>query len=147
MKDSHDFLDKLRGKWNLTGEMGKIELHQEVSARWVLGHQYISLYCKSIADDENPTADYEALYHIGYNPDEDLFIFHLLDTTGVPIVCNVGLGRRDGNHIPFVFEYQDGNFINDLTWHPAERRWTFRQEYQENGKLRLFAEKVMQKAT
>ena len=49
---------------------------------------------------EMPTAEgttpYEALYHIGYNEQQDVYVLHLLDTFGVGATCNVGVGKRGG---------------------------------------------------
>ncbi|MEJ2013419.1 MAG: hypothetical protein P8X64_14490 [Anaerolineales bacterium] len=145
MEDGRAFLENLIGDWMLNGDMRDVRLQQEVKARWVLGHKYVSMHFKSTTPDDNPTSQYEAIYHIGFNADEDLYVFHLLDTTDVPVICDMGLGKRDGNRIPFLFDYEGTMFINVLTWHPDEVRWTFDQEYEEGGELSLFARKEMVK--
>jgi hypothetical protein len=67
MDDSHAFLDRLKGKWELTGEMGEVELHQLVAADWTLGGKFMRMYFTSVTGEGNPTAGYEAVYYIGYN--------------------------------------------------------------------------------
>ena len=143
MKDTHDFLDHLVGQWLLTGKMGEVPLRQEVSARWTLGGNFLWIYFKSIAPEDNPTASYEAVYHLGFNEDEQLFVMHLLDTTEVPTECAMGLGRREGNSIPFLFEYGQTPFTNTFTWHPDRGIWSFLQSYEEDGRQKIFAEKEM----
>jgi hypothetical protein len=59
----------------------------------------------------------------------------------------MGRGKRKGNKISFLFEYGETQFFNILTWHPEDSSWTFRQEYQEEGQLRVFAHKEMVKLT
>ena len=143
MEEDRSFLDNLIGDWVLTGFMGNVKLQQDVEARWVLGHRYVSMYFNSTTPEDNPTSNYEALYHIGFNTDENLYVFHLFDTSDVPIKCDMGLGKREGNRIPFLFDYDGTNFFNILIWHPDERKWTFVQEYEEDGKIKLFAKKSM----
>ncbi|MGA9533743.1 MAG: DUF1579 family protein [Anaerolineales bacterium] len=143
MEDAHEFLNRLVGEWMLTGEMGEVELRQHVQARWVLGNRFLWMHCKSETGPDNPTADYEAIYHFGYNRAESLFVMHLLDTTEVPTTCVLGRGRRDGDHVPFLFEYGDTDFFNTLSWYPERDAWTFHQTYREDGEVRTFATKEL----
>lgn len=143
MDDAYSFLNNLIGQWLLTGHMGEVELRQEITARWVLGNRYLEMVCKSITDESNPTSDYEAVYHIGFNETERIFVMHLLDTTEVPINCIVGLGRRQGNSIPFQFAYSKGEFLNSFTWNPEQESWSFQQTYEEGGETKTFATKQM----
>lgn len=140
-----DFLNGLVGKWLLTGMMGDVPLRQRVSADWTLGKKYLRMYCKSVTRKDNPTWDYEAVYHIGYSESEDLFVFHLLDTTDVPIECVVGTGRREGNGISFLFRYGDSRFNNTLTHLAGQDEWRFLQTYEEDGEIHTFATKEMRR--
>lgn len=72
-----------------------------------------------------------------------MFVMHLLDTTEIPTECVMGLGRREGNSIPFLFEYGQTPFTNTFTWHPDRDSWSFVQTYEEDGQQRVFAEKEM----
>lgn len=138
-----DFLNNLVGRWSLTGNMGEVDLHQEVDCAWTLGNRFLWMYFKSTAPEDNPTSSYEAVYHIGFNENEDLYVMHLLDTTEVSVECVVGRGRREGHRIPFLFEYEDTDFFNVLGWEPQEEKWTFRQTFEEEVALKIFAEKEM----
>jgi hypothetical protein len=137
------FLKPMVGRWMLTGMMGDVPLRQEVSCEPTLGGKFLRLYFKSATPPENPTWDYEAVYHIGFNNAEGLFVMHLLDTTEVPTTCAVGLGRRDGDRICFLFEYGGTRFLNTLVRRDAGDVWRFLQTYEEGDTMRTFAKKEM----
>lgn len=143
MGDAHEFLDRLVGEWMLTGEMGEVELRQRVRARWVLGGQYLWMHCRSETAPDNPTAEYESIYHFGYNQAEDLYVMHLLDTTEVPTTCILGRANRVADRLPFVFDYGTIEFVNELRWHPDRDGWSFHQTYEEDGEMKTFARKEL----
>jgi len=143
MEDAHEFLDRLVGEWLLTGEMGEVELRQHVQARWVLGGRFLWMHCKSETGPDNPTAEYEAIYLFGYNREEDTFVMHLLDTTEVPTTCVLGRASREGDRLPFVFDYGAVQFINELSWNPDRDGWSFHQTIREEGATKTFARKLM----
>jgi hypothetical protein len=123
--------------------MGQVPLVQEVVAEWTLGGTFLRMVFRSITPDDNPTSGYEAVYHIGFNEAEQLFVMHLLDTTEVPTACVVGLGRREGNRIGFLFAYGETAFTNALSWQPERDTWRFLQTYEEDGETKTFATKEM----
>jgi hypothetical protein len=147
MEDEREFLDHLAGDWVLTGTMGDVSLRQHVNAEWTLGKRFLRMYFTSIVEDDNPTAGYEAVYHIGYNEQNEVFVMHLLDTTEVPLTCDVGHGHRDGNDVAFAFKYGETPFINRFSWDPEAGRWTFLQTYQQDGETHVFATKEMRRAS
>lgn len=142
-ENGYDFLNHLVGQWRLTGMMGDVTLQQKVTAKWVLGGTFLWMYFTSTTPEDNPTAGYEAVYHLGFNEAEQIFVMHLLDTTEVPTECVMGRGKREGNSIPFVFEYGTTNFCNTFVWHPERDSWSFRQTYEEDGTSKTFATKEM----
>lgn len=137
------FLDNLEGRWMLTGTMGEVDLRQDVTSRWVLGGSFMQMNFESITPEGNPTADYAAVYHIGYSRDDGLYVLHLLDTTEVPTECVMGLGRREGQSIAFRFVYPDAAFTNRFTWVPEPGRWDFLQTFEAQGQTKTFATKEM----
>jgi len=143
LKDSHDFLNHLVGRWMLIGKMGEIELRQLVTAKWILGDTFLWMHSRSVTPQENPTYKYEAVYHLGYNENEQTYVMHLLDTTEVPLKCVVGLGERAGNTLPFLFEYGQTKFFNTFVWHPEDSKWSFHQTFEEEGIIQTFATKKM----
>jgi len=138
-----ELLDKLVGDWDLTGRMGEIPLQQAVVGKRTLGELFVELYFKSTLPAPVGQKPYEAVYYIGYNDENDLFVMHLLDTFGVGLSCIVGIGKQEGNTIPFVFDYEDGPFTNRFIWDETADAWRFEQTYLKNGQVHTFATKEM----
>ena len=145
METEREFLSQLVGHWQLTGKMGDIDLHQDVLARWILNETYLWVHCRSTAPEENPTAEYEAVYHIGYNTDQGLFVMHLLDTTEVPVDCVVGRGVLEDDRIVFRFDYEDTPFLYEFACDPQESRWDLLQTFEQEGLHKTFATKRLTK--
>jgi hypothetical protein len=134
-----ELLDRLIGTWDLRGRMGSSDLHQAVSARWVLAGRYVELRFVELDGTQ-----YEAVYHLGRNDDEGVYVLHLLDSTGVYVNANetVATGRRVGDAIAFVFG-DDASFTNVFEWHADEEAWTFELSSFRDGAVEIFATKRM----
>ncbi len=143
MQEHRQFLNQLVGQWSLTGKMGEIDLRQDVICRWILGGMFLWMYFKSTTPEGNPTSNYEAVYHIGFNEDDATYILHLLDTTEVPTDCVVGRAKLKANSLAFLFNYEDADFYNVFTWHPGEQKWLFQQSSEKDGEKKIFAVKEM----
>lgn len=143
MTPAAEFLNQLVGEWELTGQMDDTPLRQNVTARWTLGGLFVEMYFQSTLPAPAGQKPYEAVYYLGYNTDEDLFVLHLLDTFGVGMTCVPGYGKREGHVLPFVFEYRAGPFINKFIRAEAEDAWSFEQYYFENDQWQAFAKKHM----
>ncbi|MGD2058581.1 MAG: hypothetical protein PVI04_07585 [Anaerolineales bacterium] len=143
MNKERDFLNNLVGRWQLTGTMGEIKLRQEILAHWILNDTFLRMHCRSNTSADNPTAEYEAVYHLGYNADEDVIVMHLLDTTEVPTECTVGRGVLEGNRVIFRFDYEDTPFLYTFEYDPTHDRWHLPQTYEQDGELKSFAVKEM----
>ena len=116
----HDeLLDQLVGFWDLTGMVRGEPVHERVHSEWVLNHQFLFLYRKSV---EGP---HEALMYIGYDPVSERYVAHLLDTFGGRGSETLGYGIRSGDKIQFVFEYPSGPYHYTLSWDAAARSWQF----------------------
>jgi hypothetical protein len=139
--DARALLERMVGDWDLRGEMGDVPLHQSVEARWVLGETFVSMYCASLLPPSDVQKRYEALYHIGYNGEHDLFVMHLLDTFGVSVHPVPGIGNREGDSIPFVFQYEPGPFTNTFSWDETAGTWTHHLVSHAGGTPETFATK------
>jgi hypothetical protein len=143
MSLASEFLDKLIGQWDLSGQMGQTPLRQSVEGRWTLGGLFVELYIKSTLPAPAGQKPYEAVYYIGYNEKNDLYVMHLLDTFGVALPYIWGVGKRAGDSIPFVFEYEGGPFTNLFIRDDARDEWRFELTYLQDGQIRTFATKRM----
>lgn len=138
-----DFLNHLIGSWELTGQMGEIPLRQYVEAKWELGGLFVQMDFKSTLPVPDGGKLYEALYLIGYDEKNECFVLHLFDTFGVTRDHVVGVGKREGDTIPFVFNYSTGPFTNLFTWDAQKQTWRMEQSYEESGVKKIFATKQM----
>jgi hypothetical protein len=143
MNTAQDFLAHLIGSWDLQGQMGETPLRQRVGCRWTLGGLFVEVYCAAVLAEPPGVRPYEAVYHIGYNVDHDRFVMHLLDTTGVALTCAVGVGKREGAAIPFVFDYHSGPFTNRLVWNEEDDSWLMELSATNGEQTELFATKKM----
>src|SRR5262245_61801280 len=108
-----NFLDHLIGDWNLTRSIRGATVHNRVSARWILGHQFVRLDMTDAAQQPS----YEAMLIIGYDPAKSRYILHWCDTFGGAGSTD-GFGVRQGDSVEFRFEYPTGPFFNTFTWFP-----------------------------
>src|SRR5215467_12465233 len=46
--EAQGWLDLLVGRWELTGQMGATPLRQAVEGRWILGHHFVEVTCRSV---------------------------------------------------------------------------------------------------
>lgn len=143
---AYKFLNKLAGKWKLTGKMGDIPLEQDVLAKPVLGGLFIEMNFSSTLLSSNSTMFYEAIYLIGYNEKEDSFIMNLFDTFGVSLNPVPGIGRRNNNSVEFVFNYDAGPFTNKMSYDESLDEWKFVLSYKEENAVKTFAVKKMSRA-
>lgn len=129
------FIDNLVGEWRLVREIRGREVENSVSADWVLNHQFLRIHMKDVAD---PPA-YEALVYIGYQHADQRYVVHWLDIYGGKFSA-IGHGKRVGDSIAFVFQYDDGPFYNTFKWDARTGSWTFTMEATgKDGKRALFA--------
>jgi hypothetical protein len=132
----HDaFIDNLVGEWRLMRHIRDRDAENTVSADWVLNHQFLRIHMKDVAE---PPA-YEALVYIGYQQSEQRYVAHWLDIYGGKFSA-IGYGKRVGDTIAFVFQYDDGPFYNTFKWDARTESWTFTMEATgKDGKRELFA--------
>jgi hypothetical protein len=135
-----ELLDRLVGFWDLHGELGASTLHQAVEARSVLGGRYVELRFREL--DGSP---YEAVYYVGWNEERDVYVLHLLDSTGVYVEPEetVAIGRREEHAITFSFGDAAEPFTNRFEWDADDDAWTFELTFARDGKPSTFATKRM----
>lgn len=141
------FLDYLVGKWNLHGKMGDKTLLQKAVGQWVLNGLFLELRFKAVQIGKEGNPPYEAIYFIGYDDKAENYVLNLFDTFGVTSTPILGLGKREGNTIRFVFSHHTGLFVNAFTWHPKQHSWTMLLASEEKGKTQVFAKKEMTPST
>ena len=92
-----DLLNKLIGRWSLTGKMGDTALYQEVNTKWALQDLFVEMRLSPIRVGESGNPDYEALYLVGHDKKTSKYVLHLFDTFGVTSKPVPGIGVRKDN--------------------------------------------------
>jgi hypothetical protein len=101
----------------------------------VLGDQFLRLHMRDVAVPPR----YEAIVMLGWQPRQQRYVAFWADTFG-PAGAAVGYATRDGDRLPFVFDYPDGPFFNTFEWNERDSTWTFRLEsVAKDGTRQLFA--------
>ncbi len=132
-------LDHLAGRWTLQGIiMGKQTTH-DVSAEWVLGHQYLRMHEVSREKKSGGEPEYEAMVFIGWDDKSKQYVCYWLDDFGAGYDDAVARAKRNGNEIPFIFNYSDGRFHTTFAYDPASDSWDLRMDSEDKGALKPFA--------
>lgn len=142
----HDeLLDNLQGRWKVMGTIRGQPREMELSAEWVLNHQFLLVRERDMKAIEGKQP-YEAQIYIGYDNASEHYVAHWIDIFGGRFSETLGFGSRSGNGINFVFEYPDGPFHNTFTWNPESKTWHFLLEQKNaEGKWTVFADQTASK--
>jgi hypothetical protein len=107
-----DLLDHIAGNWLLEGTVMGAAAHHDVTAEWVLNHQFLRIHEKTALNAPASERHYEAIWFIGYDLVSERYVAHLLDLFGARFSETLGYGAHNGNAIRFVFEYPDGHHLH-----------------------------------
>ena len=121
-------LDKLEGKWVMTGTIGKEKVTHDVSVDRILNRQYIRIHELSREKDADGGAAYEAWIHIAWDKAKAEYVVMWLDNTATTNFApeGVGHGKPDGDRIPFVWRSADGSGIhNTFKYDRSSKTWTW----------------------
>jgi hypothetical protein len=130
-----DLFARLEGDWLVTRQIRGTEVKNQLSATWVLQHQFLRLQMRDVASPPR----YEAEVYIGYSYAAKAYVAHWMDNFGGHFSA-AGRGQRDGNSVEFRFEYPDGPFFNTFAWDPASGTWSCHLEsVGKDGKRSTFA--------
>jgi len=134
-------VDHLAGQWVLTGQMDKGQTTHDITAQWVLAHQYLEFHEVSREKNKDGSPAYQATVYIGWDAKKKIYDCVWLDDFGSISTQSLGYATPDGNRIAFVFQDRDdpGSFHTTFTWHPESGSWTMDMDQLEDGKLEPFA--------
>lgn len=112
-------LQKLTGTWAAKGSIGDDKIGYNISAEWVLNHQFVEM---TLADTA-AVPQYTAKVFIGYDCVSERYVAHWIDNFGARMSLTPGYGTGSLNAIEFRFEYPDGPFINKFTYDEKRNQW------------------------
>ncbi len=141
-------VDHLVGRWVLTGRMDKGSVTHDVSAEWVLAHQYLELHEVSREKNKDGSPVYQATVYIGWDAKKRIYDCVWLDDYGSISTQSLGYATRRGDAIPFIFQDRDdpGRFHTTFAWHAGDGTWTMDMDQETGGKLAPFARTVLKRA-
>lgn len=131
-------LERLAGTWVLRGTIAGQQTTHDVTAEWVLNHLYLRLYEVSREKDAAGQPTYEAIILIGWDETAREYQCQWLDTTGGGALKaeSVGLGKREGDKIPFLWKDKDGtlSFNNTFSYDRRADSWAWIMDNIQKGK-------------
>ena len=141
-------VDHLAGKWVLTGRMDKGEVTHDITAEWVLAHQYLELHEVSREKNADGSPVYQATVFIGWDAGKKIYDCVWLDDYGSISTQSLGYAKPDGDRIAFVFQDRDdpGSFHTTFTWHAKDGTWSMDMDQVTGGKSEVFARTLLKPA-
>jgi hypothetical protein len=134
-------VDHLAGTWVLTGQMDKGQVTHDITAEWVLAHQYLELHEVSREKNKDGSPAYQATVYVGWDAKLKIYDCVWLDDYGSISTQSLGYAKPSGDSIAFVFQDRDdpGSFHTTFTWHPKDGTWTMDMDQVTDGKGEPFA--------
>jgi hypothetical protein len=137
-----ELLERLVGRWILSGTIAGKKTTHDVSAEWVLNHGYLRLH--EVAREKNPAGApaYEAIIFISSDASSGDCKVLWLDSTGSWGLSAdaIGSAKPTANSIPFVFKNPDGkvSFENTFSYDPAADTWMWIMDNIVDGQHKPF---------
>jgi hypothetical protein len=128
-------LDRLAGDWVLTGTIAGGETTHDISAAWVLGHQYLRLDEVSRETDDSGAPQYQATVFIGWDKPSGRYVCLWLDSTGGGGLANdvFGYAEPAADRLAFVFGDDAGRIHNTFTYDASADTWTWAIDNERAG--------------
>ena len=132
-------LDRLVGRWVLTGTITGRQTTHDVDAEWVLNHQFVRVH--EISRDKagnSSSPEYEAIVLIGWDAKRSDYVVYWTDVFGGGFSLT-GRAPRAPSQLPFVFTGPDGRFFTTFAYDAKADTWAWAMDNEQNGKKREFA--------
>jgi hypothetical protein len=143
-------LDHLAGRWVLRGRIAGQATTHDVTAEWVLGHQYLRVREVSREQDVRGRPQYEAIVFLGTDPAGDGVACLWLDNTGPGGLNGQSIGHAPaaaGDTLAFRFRSPDGGaFHTTFAYRAASDSWSWFMDVEAEGGLQPFARTTLTRA-
>jgi hypothetical protein len=142
--DKDALLDKMAGKWVLTGTIENQQTTHDVTAEWILQNSFLRLTEIAREKDASGKPLYEAEVLIAYDAAKKHYVCFWYDTTGIPAPNQEGgVASRDGDRLPFLFKYGGVPFHTTFSYQSTSDSWSWTMDGEDKGKLVPFARMTM----
>jgi hypothetical protein len=121
-------MDRMVGTWVLRGTIAGGQTTHDVTAEWVLQHQYVRVHEVARERDAAGKPAYEADMYIGWDAKARQYLCVWLDVFGGMSIESLGRATRRGDEIPFIFTSPEGReaLHNTFAYDRAADRWEWR---------------------
>lgn len=121
-------MDRMTGRWVMTGTIGKAQVTHDVDVDWVLERQYIRIHELSRDPGASGGIGYEAWIYLVWDARKHEYAVMWLDNTAATNFAPEGVGHAtpDGDRIPIVWKDADGGGIHTtLAFDRAKDAWSW----------------------
>lgn len=133
-------IEHLVGTWVLEGDIAGQQVTHDVTAAWVLGHEYVRLHEVSRERTAAGAPAYEAILYIYSDAKTRAYAVMWLDNTTAGPFEPIGHAVAAGDSIPFVFGDSDADRIhNTFLYDPRSDSWRWRIDNETAGARTPFA--------
>jgi hypothetical protein len=134
-------LDHMIGQWVLHGTIDGQETTHDVTAEWVLNHEYVRLHEFSRERTGQGQPAYEAIVFIGRDSPSGGFACLWLDSTGGGGLSAQAIGhaKPGSDEITFLFRLKNSVFHTTFAYSKSANTWQWLMDDEEAGKLQPFA--------
>lgn len=142
-----ELMDKLVGRWVLTGDIAGENVVHDVDAAWVLQGRYVRISEVAREHDEQGRPRYEATIFVGWQENAHHYVCIWLDNTGVAtgdVTCTASVAP---DSLPLQFRDAHGALMiaTTFSYNRADDTWRWRIDNIENGRVVHFANLVLQR--
>jgi len=135
-----DLLDRLAGRWTLSGTIAGRETTHEVDAEWTMNHQFLRVHEVSRERDADGRPQYQAPAFIGWHDARKQYVCYWLDAFGGGF-AGTAFAEQQPNQLPFVFRDDKGapSFHTTFLFDAATDAWQWQMDNEQAGSRKPFA--------
>lgn len=146
---SDTLLNQLSGKWLLTGTIDGKQVKHDITAGWVLGHEYFQIKETSHERDEKGHLDYEALVYITFNKENNQYDCLWLDNTSNAGLSNgiIAHAKKEPDQLALLFKFSENfNFHTTFAYVSNQDVWKWTMISDDKGTKEMFADGIMRRS-
>lgn len=125
-------LDHLAGNWTFQGNFVGEQTTHDLSAQWILNHQYLLIHDVS-RDTEDGHAAFDTKLYVGWDAAAKQYACVWLDNMGGLSPQSVGYATRSGDQILFVFKHPDDETHLTFAYNAGTNSWDVRMDTVKDG--------------
>lgn len=143
-----ELLNHHQGTWILHGTIAGKPTTHDVTADWVLNHQYLRIHETSREKNAKGEPAYEAMVFVGWDAVTSRYFAIWHDVWGGFGAASIGYAPRSGDEIRFLFKNEQGkdDFHTTFAYNRSADTWDWRMDNDDNGILKPFARVALNRA-